>query len=321
MEELRAFVDVVESGSFSAAGPRLGLTPSALSKLVTRLEKRLDVRLLHRSTRRLALTPEGETFYVRARDILAALKDAEAEVSGAGRVPRGRLRINCVTGFAFHELANALPAFAARYPEVRIEMAVTDRVVDLLAENADVAIRSGEIRDPNLVTRKIADFERGLYASPEYLARRGTPLSPADLQHHDCVIHGSKPPHRWPFEIDGQRTELDVEGRIVVDNAETALRIALAGGGITRVANLLVGESARSGTIVPVLRDFHAHDPVVLSAVYPRGRHRMPKVRAFLDFLIERFAMAPWVDARYVAAREGKSGRTAGPAGRRRSNA
>jgi DNA-binding transcriptional LysR family regulator len=195
---------------------------------------------------------------------------------------------------------------------VRIEMAVTDRVVDLLAENADVGIRSGEIRDPNLVTRKIAEFERGLYATPEYLARKEAPRSPADLQHHDCVVHGSKPPHRWPFSIDGQLTEIDVPSRMVVDNAETALRIALAGGGITRVANMLVGETVRKGSLVPVLRDFHAHDPVVLSAVYPHGRHRMPKVRAFLDFLIDRFALAPWLDAKHAprpsASRKAKDG-------------
>ena len=118
-----------------------------MSKLVSRLEERLDVKLLHRTTRRLALTPEGETFHLRTRDILAALEDAEAEVSQAGRVPRARLRINCVSGFAFHELGNALPTFVARYPEVRIEMAVTDRVVDLLTENAVVGIRSGVVTE------------------------------------------------------------------------------------------------------------------------------------------------------------------------------
>ncbi|MER1966327.1 LysR family transcriptional regulator [Castellaniella sp. GW247-6E4] len=292
--DLRTFVLVVERGSFSLAAAELGLTPSAVSKLVSRLEDRLEVRLLHRTTRRLSLTPEGDIFHLRARDILAAIEDAEAEVSQAGRMPRGRLRINCVTGFAFHELANALPVFSARYPDMHIELAVTDRVVDLLAENADIGIRSGAILDPSLVARKIADFERRLYAAPAYLAKRGMPGTPGDLAAHDCIVHASKPPYRWPFLVNGGLVDVDVAARLAVDNAETALRIAVAGGGITRVADLLVGESVRSGCLVPVLDDFHVVDPIPLFAVYPQGRHRMPKVRVFLDFMLERFSHGPW---------------------------
>jgi DNA-binding transcriptional LysR family regulator len=292
--ELRTFVEVVECGSFSLAAARLSLTPSAVSKLISRLEDRLDVRLLHRTTRRLSLTSEGEVFHLRARDILASIEDAEAEVSQAGRTPRGRLRINCVTGFAFHELATALPAFSARHPDIRIELAVTDRVVDLLAENADIGIRSGTVTDPSLVARKIADFERSVYATPQYLAERGTPSTPDDLRGHDCIVHGSKPPYRWPFSVGNETVAIEVPTRLAVDNAETALRIAIAGGGITRVADLLVGEAVRSGVVVPVLAEFHESDPIPLYAVYPQGRHRMPKVRAFLDFLVERFASAPW---------------------------
>jgi DNA-binding transcriptional LysR family regulator len=292
--DMRAFVDVVDKGSFSAAAEGLGITPSAISKLVTRLEDRLGVRLLHRTTRRLALTAEGETYHLRARDILAAIEDAEAEVSRGGQTPRGRLRVNCVTGFALHELARALPDFIARYPEIHIELATGDRVIDLLAENTDVGIRSGPIVDPSLVVRKIADYERGLYASPEYLGSKGNPATPEELSNHSCIVQAAKLPVRWPFFVQGQRKEIQVVSHLLVDNAEAALRLALASGGIARVADTLVGDAVRNRRLIPVLTEFHAHEPIQLSAVYPSGRHRMPKVRAFLDFLIERFAKEPW---------------------------
>jgi DNA-binding transcriptional LysR family regulator len=291
--DIRAFVRAVERGSFTAAAADLGLTPSAISKLIKRIEERLGVRLLYRTTRRLALTAEGEVYYTRVRDILEAIDDAEAEVANAER-PRGRLRINCVSGFAYHELSRVLPAFCARYPEVQVELAVTDRVVDLLVENADIGIRSGEVADPALVARKIVDFERILYAAPGYLARRGAPRTPHDLEHHDCVVNASKAPYFWPFLIGGKVVEVEIKSRLAVDNAETALRIALADGGITRIAELLVGDAVRAARLVPVLAEFHAPDPVPLSAVYLKGRHPMLKVRAFLDFLTEHFAHGPW---------------------------
>jgi DNA-binding transcriptional LysR family regulator len=292
--DLQAFVHVVDRGNFTAAGADLGLTPSAVSKLVSRLEDRLGVTLLQRTTRKIALTTEGETFYLRARDIIASIEDAEAEVSQSGQKPRGRLRVNCASGFAFHQLARTLPEFRLRYPDVEVELSVTDRVVDLLAENADVGIRSGAVSDPSLVTRQFAELQRALYASPAYLDRRGTPTSPADLEQHDCVIHGLRPPFRWPLLQNGQITQVDLSRPIAVDNAETALRIAQAGGGITRTADMIADEALRHGWLVPVLPEFIVPDPVPLSAVYPHGRHRMPKVRAFLDFLVEQYSDSPW---------------------------
>ena len=297
--DLRTFVRVIERGGFSAASSDLGLTPSAVSKLITRLEDRLGVRLLHRTTRRLALTPEGETYHLRARDILAAIDDAEAEVSGAGQRPRGRLRVSCVSAFALHQLVPKLPDFVARFPEIDLELAITDRVVDLLAENADVGVRSGPIDDASLVGRKIAEIERGLFASPKYLARRGTPRTPEQLRDHDCIVLGPIPSsHRWLFrdngQVNGQVRGIDIRSRVLVDSGEAALRLAIAGGGIARVADLLVAEAVREGLLKPVLTESHLAEPVPLSAVYPQGRHRMPKVRAFLDFLVERFSHAPW---------------------------
>jgi len=293
--DLRTFVRVVERGGFAAASKDLGVTPSAVSKLVTRLEDRLGVRLLHRTTRRLALTPEGETYHLRARDILAAIDDAEAEVSRAGRRPRGRLRVNCVPAFAFHRLAPALTDFRARYPEIELDLAIADRVVDLLAENADVGIRTGTVEEPSLVTRKFAEIRRGLFASPDYLARRGTPVAPEQLHDHDCIVlRLSQSSHRWPFRDNGGVRTLDVRSQVATDSGEAALRLTIAGCGICRLADLIVAEAVGEGLLKPVLAESHVVEPTPLSAVYPQGRHRMPKVRAFLDFLAERFSDLPW---------------------------
>ncbi len=293
--DLRTFVRVVERGGFAAASTDLGITPSAVSKLVTRLEDRLGVRLLHRTTRRLSLTPEGETYHLRARDILAAIEDADAEVSRTGQRPRGRLRVNCVPAFALNQLAPLVSEFLTAYPEIELELALTDRVVDLLAENADLAIRVGRVDDPSLVARKIGEIARGLFASPAYLARRGTPRKPQHLCDHECVVLKTLPSQlRWPFRESGQDSFVDIKSRIVVDSGEAALRLAIAGCGITRLADLMVSEAIRDGRLKSVLAESHVVEPVPLSAIYPQGRHRMPKVRACLDFLLERFGHAPW---------------------------
>jgi len=294
--DLRVFVRVVERGGFAAASKDLGLTPSAVSKLVSRLEDRLGARLLHRTTRRLALTPEGETYHVRAREILAAIEDAEAEVSRSGQRPRGRLRVSCCS-FATH-LMPVMPDFTARFPEVELEFAITDRVVDLLAENGDVAIRIGTIQDPSLVARKVTEVRRGLFAAPSYLATRGTPCRPDDLHDHDCIVTRLVPSsHRWPFREGGHERVIEVESRVQVDSGYAALQLAIAGGGIVRLTDMIVAQAVREGRLEPVLSESHAVQVLPLSVVHPQGRHRMPKVRAFLDFIVERFSQPPWRDA------------------------
>lgn len=293
--DMQVLVRVVERGSFSAAAMDLRVTPSAVSKLISRLEDRLDVRLLHRTTRRLSLTPEGETFYLRSRDILAAIEDAETEVSSAGQRPRGRLRINCGTAFALHQLAPALPDFIALYPDVEVELVVDDRVVDLLAENADVGLRTGAVTDPSLIARRIAHVERGIFAAPSYLRRRGTPRTPDDLAGHDCIVLSfASAINRWPFHDGHEVRIVEIASRIIIHEAEAALRLAIGGAGIVRLGDLIAGAAMREGQLVPLLTEHHVVEPVPLSAVYPQGRHRMPKVRVFIDFLVERFGHAPW---------------------------
>src|SRR5688572_23783493 len=182
--DMTAFVRAVELGGFSTAARDLGLTPSAISKLVTRLEDRLGVRLLNRTTRRLALTPEGEAYYHRSQRILADIAEAEDEVARFRAHPKGVLRVNVGTAFGMHQLSPALPEFLARHPEVQVEITMTDRVVDLIEEGADLGIRMGVLADSSLVARKICDVERVVCAAPSYLRRHGTPKRPQDLLRH-----------------------------------------------------------------------------------------------------------------------------------------
>ncbi len=291
---MQAFVRVVEKQSFSAAATELALTPSAVSKLVTRLEARLGVRLLHRTTRRLALTSEGELYFARARAILADIEEIEAEIARTRGAPRGHLHVNTSIAFAVHQLAPALPAFLSRYPDVDVELSITDRVVDLVEDYADVTIRSGRIVDSTLCALRIADFERVICAAPSYLARHGMPRTPADLARHVCIVMAIPASRRWPFRTRAGIDYPEISPRITSDNGEVALRLALDGAGIVRLSTLMLAEPIRKGLLVPVLTDLHHADPLPVSALYLPGRHRLPKVRVFLDFLIERFGSAPW---------------------------
>jgi DNA-binding transcriptional LysR family regulator len=292
--ELRAFVRVLDRGSFSNAAKDLGLTPSAVSKLVSRLEDRLGVRLLERSTRRLALTPEGETFLARARRIVADIDEAEAEVMQARGAPRGRLRINSGTAFGLHQLAPALADFLARFPEIDIDLSITDRYVDLIEEQADIAVRSGHIPEGPFIQRKIADLQRVICAAPSYLKRRGTPSVAADLKKHDCIVVSGPGLKRWPFKTHGGIDVVEVRPRVSTDDAEAALRLAIEGAGIVRLSDVIVGGPLRDGQLVALLTDIHHVEPFPLAAIYPAGRQRLPRIAVFIEFLIERFGHAPW---------------------------
>jgi DNA-binding transcriptional LysR family regulator len=291
--DMRTFVSVVEHQSFSAAATVLGLTPSAVSKLVSRLEDRLGVRLLHRTTRRLALTSEGELYFGRARHILSDIDEAEVEVARSRGSPRGRLHVNTSIAFSVHQLAPALPEFLARYPDIQVDLSITDRVVDLVEEHADVTIRNGRIADMALAARKIGDFERVICAAPSYLSRYGVPRTPADLSKHVCIIMKTTP-SRWPFRKRDGIDHVEITPRVTTDNGEAALRLALEGAGIVRLSDMMVGTPVRGGLLVPLLTDIHHTEPLPVSALYLAGRHRLPKVRVFLEFLVKQFGSAPW---------------------------
>ena len=292
---MTAFVRAVETGGFSAAARDLGLTPSALSKLVGRLEDRLGVRLLHRTTRRLQLTAEGETFFNRARPILTALDEAEAEVAAAGAQPRGLLRLNCGSAFGRHQLTPAIPRFLERYPEIELDLTIDDLAPVPTDERYDLTIRIGALDESSAVARRICNLERVICAAPAYLERHGTPRTPDDLQRHNCLWITSLPAlRRWPFDTDDGIRVVHISGNIVANNAETVLQLAVAGVGITRLTDVIVGDALRRGALVPVLTEWHHVEPVPLYATYPSGRHLAPKVRVMMDFLVEQFGHTPW---------------------------
>ena len=293
--EMRAFVRSVELGGFSAAARDLGLTPSALSKLVTRMEDRLSVRLMNRTTRKLALTAEGEAYFASAKRILIDIEEAEAEVTRFSDHPKGMLRINVGVAFGMHQLVPALPRFMEKYPEIELDITVTDRLVDLVDEGADVAIRTGMLRDSSLIAKKICDMHRVICASPLYLKKHGIPTTARDLLNHNCIsISGAPQLRKWPFDTaDGMET-VDVVGTVTANNAETLLQMAAMGVGIIRLADVIVADGIRAGWLTPILSHIHHAESLPLSAVYPQGKHKSPRVAAFVNFLVETFSSAPW---------------------------
>lgn len=287
--EMNAFVRVAERGSFAAAAEDLSLTPSALSKLVTRIEDRLGVRLLTRTTRKLALTAEGELFVARSREILAAIEAAEAEVTAASEQPRGHLRVSVGTAIAKQILGPALPVFLDRYPDITVELHVSDRQVDLVAEQIDVAIRSGALGDSTLVARRIAEAKRVICASPAYLRKHGSPQVPADLLQHNCLTLPGPAWSRWPFHTHEGINRLEVSGSFTSDNADLLLDVAVAGLGIARLADFMVDRAVQRGDLVQLLMDSHVPESFPMHALTVPGRHRAPRIRAFIDFVAGQF--------------------------------
>lgn len=293
--DMGTFVRAVELGGFSQAAREMGLTPSAVSKQVTRLEDRLGVRLLNRTTRRLALTPEGEAYFHRAQRILADIADAENEVARFRAEPRGLLRVNVGTAFGMHQLAPALPAFLERHREILVELTITDRVVDLIEEGADLGIRMGTLPDSSLVARRICEVERVVCASPAYLRSHGKPRHPDDLRAHNCLSMSHAPAlRRWPFATSEGVRQIEVSGNATANSADALLQLALLGVGVIRLTDVIVGRAIAEGRLVPLLQDRHHSEPLPLHAVFPQGRHRSPRVAAMVEFLVERFAGAPW---------------------------
>ena len=294
--EMAAFVRVVDSNGFSAAAPALGLSPSAVSKLITRLETRLNVRLQQRTTRALHLTQDGEVFYAAAKRIVGEIEALENQIVGESGTPSGVLRVTTSLAFATHQLAPVLSEFLARYPLVQFELLPTDRVIDMVDEGIDVALRIGRLADTSFMARKIGEDKRLICAAPSYLARHGTPQKPEDLRRHNCIVSRDHAHlNRWSFKVDGQVVEIEVRGRVAVTEGEAQMQLALQGIGIVRLTRLTLAQAIRDGTLVPLLGAFSAEEAVAIHAVYPHRRHLAPKVPAFVNFLIEKFTPPPWV--------------------------
>ncbi len=287
---LALFASVVEAGSFSAAGRTLGLTPSAVARAVDRIEARLGVRLLLRSTRALTLTAEGQAYLLAARRILADLDDAEQQIADQG-APRGRLRINAALSHGRLCIVPLLGDFARAYPHILIDMALTDTLVDIAGGQADVAIRFGPLADSGLTARKLGESGRVIVASPDYLARAGTPEVPEDLHAHNCLSFNFRRAEPiWPFRRDGRDFSLSIEGGIVANNGETLGQLAVAGVGITRVGRFSVATDIAEGRLVPLLEEYNPGDVELIHAVFVGGSTTPARVRVFVDFLVERLA-------------------------------
>ena len=294
--EMEVFVEVIERGSFAAAARRLSLSPSAVSKLVTRIEERLQTRLLARTTRALQLTPEGEIYFRQATRILAEIDETDRMiVSGAASVPRGRLRVSSTVGFATRFVVPLVPEFLARYPLVELDLSLSDDIIDLIGERTDVGIRAGLMRDSGLKARKLAESRRTIVASPDYLARHGTPQRPEDFLRHNCLGFNFSPGLGvWPFLTpDGGRIEIAVSGNFKGNNGATLRQLTLAGLGIARIGRFHLEDDIQAGRLVPLLDDINPKDIEPVHAVFLGHEHLAARIRAFVDFLAEHLSTRP----------------------------
>lgn len=285
---MEVFVRVVDLGGFSAAARSLRMTPSAVSKLIARLEARLGARLVNRSTRKLQLTPEGSAFYDRALRVLADLEEAERSAA-AGAAPRGRLRVNTNVPFGTHYLIPLLPGFLSRHPEVTVDVTLTDKIVDLLEDRSDVAIRIGPLRSSQLVARKLGESRMMLVAAPSYLDSHGTPRHPEELVRHNLLGFGfARQSNGWPFrDAQGHVSAVVPTGNALVSDGESMRLLVLTGLGISRLSLFHIGPDVEAGRLVPVLEDYNPGDTESIHAVYVGGGHLPARVRAFLDYLVE----------------------------------
>ena len=294
--EMAVFVRVAETENFSAAARALKLTPSAVSKLIGRLEDRLGARLLNRTTRRVSLTGEGRTYYQRCVPILAAIDEAEQTISGRHGEPRGMLKVNASTTFGRDHILPLIPDFLARYPELRVQLTLSETFVNLVEEEVDVAIRIGQLPDSTLIARKLGRTRRMVVGSPSYLEQHGVPRTPDDLKNHNCIILSDATSfNRWEFKgPDGPR-RIEVRGNFETNNAVALSNAALTGIGLIRAGNFTLAADIRAGRLVPVLADFETTTETNVYAVYPHNRHLSPKVRVFIDILADTFLpVAPW---------------------------
>ena len=288
--EMQVFATIAQHGSLSAAARALALTPSAVSRIVARIETRLGARLLVRTTRAIALTAEGEAYLRAAHRILADMAEVEEAIADQG-VPRGRLRVSASLAHGRMVIVPMLGEFCARYPGIVLDLALSDQLVDVLGGQADVAIRFGPLADSPLTARRLGQTGHVIVASPAYLARHGTPAAPEDLLAHNCLgfsFRRAQP--GWPFRREGRDFVLHVRGGIEANSGEALSQLARLGVGIAREGVFTVREGLDSGALVPLLEQFNPHDCQEIHALFVGGATMPARVRVFVDFLVEKFA-------------------------------
>ena len=293
--EMAVYVAVVREAGFSAAARKLHLTPSAVSKQITRLEDRLGVRLLNRTTRRFSMTEEGETFFHRAVSILADIAETEAMISNRGGSPRGILRVSSSTTFGRLQIVPILPEFLASYPDIKLQLSLTDTVVDMVQEGFDVAIRIAELSDSSLVARRLGVDRRIVVAAPSYVEKHGLPKLPEDLSEHNCLILSTAQAlSDWEFSQGGETRKIHVDGPFKANSGVAVHAATLAGIGIAQLASYVAVPDLKAGRLISCLDEFVTTQRPIY-AVYPHRRHLSPKVRVFVNFLIDHFTpVAPW---------------------------
>jgi len=290
LDGVAVFVEVINAGSFTAAAHVLGHSTSYVSKVVTRLEKRLGSRLLNRTTRTISLTDAGRAYYERCNQIVIDAENAERSINQLQEKPSGLLRINAPGSFGSKFLLDVLPQFMHRYPEVKLEVEFNDRLIDVVAEGYDVVIRVGKIKDSNLVARKFTSSRSVVVATPDYLKRRGCPKQAEDLMQHDCITYSLLPtPTQWIFTKDGARTSITVESRAMCNNPGLEVAMVLHSIGITRLPLFMCEQEIANGELQVILEDYDQLKYDVY-AVYPHRQYLTAKVRAFVDFVVDAFA-------------------------------
>jgi DNA-binding transcriptional LysR family regulator len=296
---MTSFVAVVDAGSFVGAADAIGMSKAAVSRHVAELEQRLGARLLHRTTRRLSLTDDGQLFYARAKDMLAAVDEAESEISSRSGEPSGRLRINAPLSFGVLHLAPLWPRFAQLYPKVSLDIELSDRVVDLVEEGYDLAIRITNLPNSQLVSRQLATTRMIACASPQYLAQHGTPAHPDELAQHEVISYSYFAARdEWTFTAP-QETPVVVHthARIHANNGDTCRAAALEHQGIILQPDFIVSDDLRRGDLVELLPTWRTMT-LGIHAVYPSRKHLPIKTRRLVDFLVEAFAVPEWDVAR-----------------------
>lgn len=293
LQGMQLFTRVVESGSFTAAAELMGMSRALASKLIQNLEEDLGVRLLNRTTRRISLTDPGRNYYQRVSEILGQLAEAEAEAAELQVEPRGRMRVSAPISFSVHHLASALSEFQRRFPLVELELELNDRLVDLVDEGFDLAIRIGKLADSSLVARRIAPACLILTASAAYLERAGTPSHPAELSAHNLLIYTlSTRRDELVLTRNGETVATKIHGNLLVNNGDYIAAATLQGHGISVLPTFIIGDHIKRGDLVPVLAEWKV-PPVAIHAVYAQTRSLPAKTRVLIDFLVERFGPEP----------------------------
>jgi DNA-binding transcriptional LysR family regulator len=293
-QEMRTFVGVVDSGSFVGAADALEMSKPAVSRYIGELESRLGVRLLQRTTRKLSLTKEGEVFYVRCKELLANVDEAEAEITSHSGEAAGQLKLSVPVAFGELHLAPLWARFMARHPKVTLDVTLSDRVADLVEEGFDAAVRIMELSNSSLISRKLTSTRVVLCASPKYLKRHGAPKHPSDLAHHDVLDYTLRAMgENWQFDGPEGRVVVKVAPKFRCNSGGTCRSGALQHMGLILQPDFLVGEDLRSGTLVEVLPQYRSHD-IGVYAIYPTRKHVSPKVRMLVEFLVGAFRTKPW---------------------------